>query len=211
MNEITKIDTKNGVLEKGILYHSAGLGGDGMKERGIKALGGKSFFRYFVGHMNKGWWGNSQNTKYYLTTKQAEKWNAYIEEQDQLNKTDPLMERAIELAVDGIEILGYGRPEGYEIKEGYEYDYIDECWPELNVWQPRACGITNSRRILFQRKIKEESEPDLSHLNKGQLTKLEHDSWVEQLTGNKPVDPHGSNYGIMCQMARALYGKGGDQ
>ena len=209
MNAIKKINTSNGILEDGIMKHSVGFGSLEISNLGIELFGATPFYAPFpLSIFSKNTRGDNVNTEYYLTTRYAKKWNAHIEELDQLNKTDPLMDRAIELAVDGIEILGYGPPELDQIEDGYEYDYISDPTDDLDSFTT-ASTITSSvfhddTDIYFKRKIK--SSPDLIHLNKGQKTRLEHDSWVEQLTGNKPIDPKGANYGVMCQMAKALYG-----
>ena len=211
MNEITKIDTKNGILSEGEMYHSAGFGSEEKSNTAKEALGLKAFCKLNSGvKFNIGMHGACDDIVYYLTTEQAEKWNAHIEEQELLEKPDPLMERAIELAVDGIEILGYGRPEGYEVKEGYEFCLISLNQTELgNYLWCRKLDFTAETQIFFQRKIKEEREPELRTHTPNQLKNYHRDKWLELLTGYKPKAPNGNKNGTLSTVAKALYGKGG--
>ncbi len=278
MNETTKIDTKNGILSEGGIYHSAGFGSEEKSNTAKEALGLKAFCKLNSGaKFNIGMHGACDDIIYYLTTEQAEKWNAHIEEQELLEKakaltpdgatflgelgtieglsdgielgglseyeinnasenfewsdigewryaqldklyfytrpvkeTDPLIERAKELAVDGIEILGFGRPEGYEIKEGYELSFIQHESDSLSEWRVYYSG-KNKSFIYFQRKIKEESEPEQDSIAGKGVIAYHRDKWLEALTGEKPKDPFGSKNGTLSSVAKALYGKGGNQ
>lgn len=71
-----------------------------------------------------------------------------------------------------------------------------------------AEGMAEHYKELLDKRLNGLATKEISK----QLTRRLHDAWVEQLTGTKPVDPDGADYGAMCQVARALYGKkGGDQ
>ena len=123
-------------------------------------------------------------------------------------ETDPLMERAIELAVNGIEILGYGPPELDQIEDGYEYDFISDPTDDLDSFTT-ASTITSSvfhddTDIYFKRKIK--SSPDLSALTPHQLKNYHRDKWLELINGEKPKDPNGHKNGTLYSVAKALYG-----
>ena len=211
MNEITKIDKENGILSKGVIYYSAGFGSEKMCAFSKEIFNEPPFSWGGAILRNQTWNGNDITKEYYLTTENAEKWNAHIEDQELLEKPDPLMERAKELAVDGIEILGYGRPEGYEWEEGYEHDHIFTINQKLDAWRSSILHGNDSRCIVFRRKIKEESAPDLSTLTGKQLKAYYRDKWIELLTGEKPKDPIGKKNGTLSSVAKALYGKGGDQ
>ena len=310
-----KINTSNGILIDGVMYHSAGFGSVNLETGGKHILGEGCFYSKGNNGMRNGWGGNVHYREYYLTTVKAVEWNlylelldirekakeltpegaeylgyftftenesyedeeylkysyAYLDKRDVINKLnnplnfiwltldelddcikneeiylyrqpkevekDALMERAIELAVGGVELLGYGRPEGYEVKEGYEYDFIESLKGELWLCLPCEVTLNDSSCIFFQRKIKEETPEEtcarvskdildehsilmgeelIKHL-KGDISKPDKrearryfNLWVEALKGKEVnSDLFNDVYSTLCQFVHLLIKKGG--
>ncbi len=310
-----KINTSNGIKINGVIYHSIGMGSKSNRELGRLLFGGNHF--YLIRNaltLSPSRSGLHAHEEYFITSDQADSWNAHIElistrekaetltpegaeylghfsftenesygdeeylkhsyayldKRDVINKLnnplnfiwltldelddcikneeiylyrqlkevekDALMERAIELAVGGVELLGYGRPEGYEVKEGYQITFISGIYESLFRWERFYSG-TEIGSIYFQRKIKDETPEEtcarvskdilddndvligeelIKHL-KGDIAKPDKPKareyfnlWVEALTGKEVnSDLFNDFYSTLCQFVHLLIKKGG--